>query len=60
MIQDTKTNPQDIVGAYLAACIPPPGASTAQVVEVINAWNAVVQQLKSPGAKAESDSPPTL
>ena len=57
MIQDTKTNPQDIVGAYLAACIPPPGASTAQVVEVINAWNAVVQQLKQ---KAESESPPTL
>ena len=59
MIQDTKSkpDPQDIVGAYLAACIPPPGASTAQVVEVINAWNAVVQQLKQ---KAESDSPPTL
>ena len=57
MIQDTKTNPQDIVGAYLAACIPPPGASTAQVVEVINAWNAVVQQIKQ---KAEPDSPPTL
>ena len=59
MIQDTKTNPQDIVGAYLAACIPPPGASTAQVVEVINAWNAVVQQLKSPVAKAESEAPTT-
>jgi hypothetical protein len=41
-----KPTPQDIVGAYLSACRPPINATSADVADVINAWNAVVAQLQ--------------
>jgi hypothetical protein len=45
MSDQPQTKPQDIVAAYLSACVPPAGCTTAQVIAVTQAWNEVCKLL---------------